>query len=452
MKPMTRHGFLFVIFPAMLVLTALEVLLSGRDLTQHYLTLERDVEAMGPAGRPALLAWTQRCVSLLLLAVSFERIVYHVMQRRPLPSAALTWSFLFFWLTTVAATAVLATNSRISHEYLYPLVLGAACTLVQPDERDRILDAVRTSLLLFLVAGWLLVPVNTNLVLDMTYSQGLLPGIPRFGGLASHPVMLGVLAQTALIVLWIRPYRRGWLNTVAWMIGLGALFLAQSKTAWLAFFISACCLLAVRRAPSAVERMGDPRRSSFGVGLCLLVIGLVFLLLVAMLVVDLPSVLASFFATSEGAQLASFTGRDRIWVVALEEFKHHPVFGYGLTMWDADYRQAIQMPFATHAHNQFIDTLGRSGMVGFIGLLIYAVTLLVLSFRYARATGGLSMAFFLTVALLSISEVPLLLIDYGSHVLTHFLLIVAVASGAAARQRVRPVTVQPIEPNFRTAT
>jgi len=449
---MTRKGYLWLLFPAMLALTALEVLLSGRDLSQNFLDLQRDAEAFAPAARSPLSTWAQRGVSLLLLAVCMERIASQFLQRRPIPSPALTWSFLLFWMTTVAATAVLATNTRISHEYLYPLFLGLACTFVGAQERDQIIDTLRSALLLFLLAGWLVLPFNAHLVLDLTYSQGLLPGVPRFGGLSSHPVMLGVLAQTALVLLWVRPFKRGWLNASAWVVGGGALFLAQSKTAWLAFLISSVCLLVVRRTPAAVHRLGDPRAgSSFGVGLCLSAIAAVVAFLGLMLVADLPTVLADFFSSSQGEQLTSLTGRDRIWVVALEEWSRNPVFGYGLTMWDADHREAISMPNATHAHNQFIDTLGRSGMVGVFGLVIYALTLLVLSARYARATGGLSMALFLTTALLSVSEVPLLMIDYGSHVLTHTLLILVAASGAAERVRA-PVNVVLVEPSFRNAT
>jgi O-antigen ligase len=303
----------------------------------------------------------------------------------------------------------------------------------------------------FLLAGAVLVPLAPAMVLDTSYTQGLIPGLPRFGGLASHPVMLGMLSQIALVLLWVHPMRRGWLNAACWGLGLGVLFMAQSKTAWLCFVLAACCLVVVRRGTDAVHKAGDPRRNSFGVGLCLLIIAAVVAVLAAVLVADLPTVIEDFFNSSTGAQLASLTGRDRIWVVAMEEWNHNPVFGYGLTIWDADYRQAIAMPNATHAHNQFIDTLARSGTIGAVGLTLYAVVLTGMAFRYARATRGLSLALFVSVALLCVSEVPLILIDYGSHVLTHFLLIAAVASGAATRKRVPRAAVSSIEPTLRTA-
>lgn len=447
-----KGGFdiLHWVFPAILLLAAIGVLTSGRDLNDAYLLLEKEVEGVLDASRGPILVWLQRGVSVLLIAASLERIASHFMQRRPVPSPALTWAFLFFWLATVALPAAFGARPMISHEFAYSLLFGLAVTLSGPKEMERILDASRTGLFLYMLAGVALVPVAPALVLDTSYSQGLLPGVPRFGGVASHPVMLGMLTQTALLLLWARPFERRWVNTAAWTLGLAVLFFAQSKTAWIAFFISAMCMFLVRRTPDSVQRAGDPRDSSFGVLLCFGIIVLVLAGLAAW-VVDVPGMIDDYFNTAEGAQLASLTGRDRIWVVAMEEWANHPVFGYGPLIWDADYRQAIAMPNATHGHNQMIDTLARCGTVGAIALTVYAVVLLVMSFRYARATRGLSLAMFATLAMLSISEVPLLLSGYGTDVFTHLLLVATLAGAAAARKPRPAVRVEPIAPTpFRT--
>lgn len=446
-------GWLAWVFPAMLALAALTILLSGRDLTQAFLDLQRETEGAEVFVRHPAVAWIQRCVSLLLIAASLERIVSHFMNRRPVPSAALTWTFLIYWLTTVATPGLLGAHAVISHEYAYSLLFGFAATLCGALEREKILAYSRNGLFLYVMAGVALAPVWPTMVLDTSYNQGLLPGVPRFGGLSAHPVMMGLLTQTALLLAWARPFEKRWLNVGAWTFGLGVLFLAQSKTAWLAFLLSAMCMVVVRRTAPAMSRAGDPRQNSFGVGLLMVVIGGAVAFLVAMLVMDLPGVVDDFFATSQGAQLASMTGRDRIWVVALEEWANHPVFGYGPTIFDAEYRQAIGMPNATHAHNQFIDTLARCGTVGFIGLVLYSLVLLGMSFKYARATKGLSLAMFATLALLSISEVPLMLAGYGTDVFTHLLLVVVLASAAAEkRPPPRPrARVEPIDPSLRTA-
>ena len=451
MKSSTPHaGLLHWVLPAMLILAALEVLLSGRDLSRHFLALESEVESIVESTRHPLFAWIQRGVSLLLLGASFERIYSHLRDRKPVPSAMLIGAFVMYWLATVAAPGLFGAIPKVSHEYVYSFVLGIALALSGHLQRDRIVLTLRNALFLFLLASVALAPVMPGLVMDMSYSQGLLPGVPRFGGLASHPVGMGVLAWTALMILWVHPFERRWVQVMAWMLGLTVLFFAQSKTAWVAFVLGAACLTLVRNLPSSMERVGDPRQNSFAVVLCLGVIGLVVMGLLALLVADLPGVIAGFFDSSAGGQLMSMTGRDRIWVVALDEWQHNPVFGYGLTIWDAAHRQAIGMPFATHAHNQFIDTLARCGAVGATALVAYALVLTVSAFRYARATGGLSLALWAGLSLLSISEVPLMLFGYGVELFMHLLLIVSIAAGAAGRRQ-ESVRVVPITPSFRTA-
>jgi len=106
------------------------------------------------------------------------------------------------------------------------------------------------------------------------------------------------------------------------------------------------------------------------------------------------------------------------------------------------------MPNATNAHNQFMDTLARTGTVGAIALVIYAGVLLTLSFKYARRSGGLSVALFIALALRSVSEVPLLLFGYGTELFVHLLLVVVLAAAASVRapaqqHRARPVYGMP---------
>jgi O-antigen ligase len=428
-------GFLPWVLPAILGIAALGVLLSGRDFSPML------VELQGPAApsHPAII-WGQRVVSLLLLAASAERVITHVALRQHLPSALLAGAFLVFWLATVAAPAFLGAHPQLSHEYLYPLIIGSAALLATGQERDRVIDGVRNALFLFLLAGVILVPLNPSMALDASYQRGLVPGVPRLAGLAPHAVALGLFTQTFLLCLWCRPFSSRWLNRLAWLVGLGVLFFAQSKTAWIAFVICSAVLLAVRNGPGVWRRLGDPRQGVFGIVFCLGVIAFVAVLMGVLLLGDVEARTGDFLDTPEGAQLVSMTGRDKIWAVAMEEWRENPLFGYGPGLWDDAYRASIAMPSATHGHNQFMDTLARSGSVGAAALVLYAVVLLVLSVRYAKATGGLSLALFVALALRSVSEVPLLLLGYGTELITHLLLIITLASCAVSRQQVAPAS------------
>jgi len=246
-------------------------------------------------------------------------------------------------------------------------------------------------------------------------------------------VAMGMFAQTGLLLLWARPYLHGWLNLPAWALGLGVLFFAQSKAAWVAFVLCSFILIAVRHGPSAWRRLGDPREGSFGILLCLG--GLVFgaALLGVVLFTNLGGEFSDFLNTQQGAQLMTMTGRDQIWAIAMEEWQASPIFGYGPGLFDDDFRQSIAMPNATNAHNQFLDTLARSGVVGASCLVIYAGVLLVLSLMYARRTGGLSLALFVALAVRSVSEVPLSLFGYSTEFFAHLLLVATLAAGASVR-------------------
>lgn len=426
MKLRSTDGYLHWVLPAMLMLAAAGVLISGRDLSQTFIELAEGGGIRGP-----IIVWGQRLVSILLLAAAGERIANHLIQHRHLPTATLTLAFVTYWVTTVAMPAIFGSHPQLAHEYLYSLILGFAMLLASPTEWGRIVDRARDSLVIFIVIGVALIAVMPTMVLDLKYSQGLIPGMPRFGGLAPHPVAMGMFAQTALLLVWARPYGSRWINALAWITGLAALFLAQSKTAWIAFILCSAAMWIVRNGGRVWGRITDPRDSLAGVVACLAVMTIVGAVLGLLLASDVGSQLSDFADTSEGAQLMSMTGRDRIWAIAMEEWHANQLFGYGPGLWDADFRQSIGMPNATDAHNQFMDTLARTGTVGFCGLVLYSLVLLALAFRHARATGGLSLALFLALALRSISEVPLLLFGYGTELYVHFLLLVTIAAGSA---------------------
>jgi len=422
-------GYLNWVFAAMIGLGALDVLLSGRNLSALFMEL-----ASGAGSQHPITPWLQRLVSILLLLAVAERVAHHVTLRKRMPSTALAGAYFLFWFCTVAATALFGSHPQLSHEYLYTVAIGGAVLLASVAERDRILDTARNTLVIVLAAGVILIPINPALVMDNSYTQGLIPGLPRHGGLAPHPVALGMFAQTCLLLLWVRPFKSAWLTVVCWILGLAVLFIAQSKTAWIAFLLCCIVMLAVRHGANIWRRAGDPRQGAFGVLVCLVVIALVASRATLLLVGDIDARTDSFLDSAQGAQLMTMTGRDRIWEVALDEWHNSPLFGYGPSLWDEAFRASINLPNATNAHNQFMDTLARSGAIGATALVIYAVVLLVLAVRYAKDTGGLSLALFVALALRSITEVPLLLQGYGYELFSHLLLLVTIAGAAAARE------------------
>lgn len=428
------------VLPLMVLLAAIDVLLSGRDLSMVY----AELAGLQQANRHAAMPWIQRAFSLVLMVICVERIVSHFSNHRPIPSMPLMLAYVAYWVGSVALTALLGSHRQISHEYAYALVIGVAIMLVTTQEIGTIVDRARDTLFALMAVSVVLVPVWPELVLDASYTQGLLPGVPRLGGVAPHPVALGMFAQTALLLLWARPYGSRWVNVLAWVLGFAVLFFAQSKTAWISFTLCALAMVIVRNGPSAWRRLGDPREGAFGVVLCLSVMAVCAALLVLFVFTDFGGAVAGFMDTDQGAQLMSLTGRDQIWAVAIDEWLSHRWFGYGPGLFDDEHRLSVGMPNATNAHNQFMDTLARSGVAGALALVAYAGVLLVLSFKYAKRSGGLSVALFIALALRSISEVPLMLFGYGTELFLHLLLVVTLSAAASMKVPVHATRPRPV--------
>ncbi|MEJ6022329.1 O-antigen ligase family protein [Ramlibacter sp. PS4R-6] len=427
MKLLRENGYMNWVLPLMLGFAAVDVLLSGRDLSMVF----AELAGMAQGSRSALMPWLQRALSVVLLLISIERIAYHFGHRRPVPSLPLAWTYVAYWACTVASPALLGAHKQVSHEYTYALVIGFAALLVTTQEIGKVVDTVRSTLFALLLLSVVLVPLWPTLVLDESYTQGLLPGVPRLGGVAPHPVAMGMYAQMALLLLWARPYGTKWVNVMAWVLGLGVLFFAQSKTAWIAFMLCSMTMFTIRNAPTMWKRLSDPREGAFGIAVCLMVMVAGAAVLALALFADIGGVVKGFLDTDQGAQLMTMTGRDQIWAVAWEQWSSHKLFGYGPGLFDDEFRMAIGMPNATNAHNQFMDTLARSGSVGALALVAYSLVLLGLSLKYARRTGGLSVALFIALALRAMSEVPLMLFGYGIELVGHLLLVVTLSAAAS---------------------
>ncbi len=423
-----RAGFLQYFPYAVLLSIAVLVFSSDRSLLSSY-----DVQGSTPDPTP-LSRWTNHFITVFLLFVSLERIASYVL-RRPRSGTApyvLLLAFVTFWYTTVASPALFGATRSLSPEYLYTLLIGCAFLLLDRRESSSTVASARNGLVVFLAIGVALIPLRPTLVIDSSYAGGLLHGLPRLAGLAPHPVSLGMLAQLALLCLYAKPLSRRWLNVLCWIIGLLALFLAQSKASWLSFPVCIFCLYWFRDG-SVVRDWRGGIRLNYSARIVL--IGFLFAgvgLGGAYIFGNLGGDIDSHFTGEQANNVTSLSGRDKIWAVALEDWQRHPVFGYGPDLFDADYRTEIGMPFAFNGHDELVDTLGRSGLVGAVGLMLYAATLLLLSVKYARSSRGLSLALFLAIALRSVTEVPLVLVGYGPEVLQHFLLLAVLAGEARA--------------------
>jgi O-antigen ligase len=425
----------WVIYAVLLSVAAIN-LSSGRDLS-------RGVDA-GYAAQVAGLSgpgeWVTRLVSLVVLMISAERLVSTGLKasagvKFSAPPRFLLSSFILFWFgTSLLPMFMSAHPAAFSKEYLYTLLIGVAFILSSQQGAERATIAARNGIFILNIAGLITALVNPGLVLDPVYDQGLIPGMSRFTGLSQHAVIYGLAVQFGMLCLWAKPYQKRWVNVVAWATLLVSLFWAQSKTAWSSSLVCILIVMFTQYRATLSRALLDPSRPAMSVGL--LAVGLAGLcsLVLVFLFSDLGGAAKNFLASEEGANITSLTGRDKIWTIALDEWAKYPVFGYGLSLFDTDFRSLIRMSAATHSHNQFIDVLAKTGLVGALTLVFYWGVLFYWSVRYAKASGGLSLLLCTVLYLRSISEIPFLMSGYGIDFLVHILLL-ALVSGAHQKEK-----------------
>ena len=406
----------------------LSVIISGRDLG-YAIVSTPTAETRNP-----FLTWIVRFVSVYLLLAS-SHVVFSEFSKNFAPRRSLFLAFVCLWLTTALAPAMLSAHPELSHEYFYCLFIGAGLILMSGASGHRLVCDARSAIVIFVLCGLIVIPIKPSMVLDLGYSRGIIPGVARFAGFASHPVSMGLISAVGLLCWFTERYEKSWQNAAALTVLVLGLFLAQSKTGWIAAFTS----MAIMRAFSDLRGLvTDPWRAShrFFWMAVIAVVMAIATIFVGLTVSDvLLSKLTSFSHSASGAQLMSLTGRDVIWAAALQEWRAHPVFGYGPSLFDEYYRILIGMPFAAHGHNQIVDTLARSGSVGAFGVIVYYIMLTYWSFRVVRLSRGLSVALWMLVTLQCVSEIPLQLFRYGPENIPHFVLLGVVASHILRRPR-----------------
>ncbi|QHI96998.1 hypothetical protein GT347_02745 [Xylophilus rhododendri] len=421
-----KEGLLPYFFYPALFSSGLMVLLSSRTFSVDGGTNEALVNSSAAAA-----VWAIRLNSIFTLIAVADQVVRYFATRPKIdaPRALLFLAFCLFWVTNVPIAAYFASHQvapELQWVYGPALIFGLLC--LSREGAHETIKSSRNAIILYCAAGLVLIFIMPDKVLDRQYAQGYVPGLPRFSGLAPHAITLGLTASIALWCLITEPLKTKWINRSAWAICLLTLFLAQSKTVWMAFLVGAPIL--------KYYQNGLPKLTARGIGrlnvLYFIVpagmIGVSCIVAAYFLFGNGADRLQDFLQTKQGAQILTGTGRDLIWEIALREWHASPIFGYGLNLFDFDYRTQIHMSNATSGHNQFIDALGRTGIVGCIGFSIYLFSLLFFGFRYASQSSGLTLVVSLLILVRSITEVAISPAGIGITETASYVLIAALAA------------------------
>lgn len=412
-----RHRRWFL--PGIAALVALAppagVLLSGRDLG--------DIDFMAGIDAGGLSAWLLRLSTASIVGLALVSIVGRLFRGQAAGTVVadathaglpLMLGFLAYYAGNVLLPAAFGTVPSFAIQMLYPLAVVGAIYMSRHREPSEWLDAVKWSLLAFMLASLLASAVDPGLTTQYDSREARLPGIAyRYWGLGSNPNSIAPLALLLMLLTVHRPFGAKLLTVVALAAGALVLLLAQSQTTWgaAALVLVPFTVYRLRHRRGAHRPPGDwtPARLLTLAGVLLAVA-----LAVALLVLELKvgSGVRSDFAgaleaSRKSREISELSGRTQIWMIALEVWRSNPLFGYGPTLWSEGFRTAWRVPFAFHAHNQFMQSLGAAGIVGVLGLLAYLGALVVGALRAARASRGLAPALVTVMLVRMITEVPL---------------------------------------------
>lgn len=374
--------------------------------------------------------WFSRVATLVVLALCAERLLRFILQRERRPVLAgwpLFWAFCAFALSSQLLNGMLGAHLDFDHKWFYAFLVYFAIFVVAQQQPERCFAFARWALLLFLVGSAAVAPIWPSMVIEFGY-VGALPGFSvRYYGLATHANTMGPLTLALMVVLWRYPFGKRWLNRFAWVIAVGSLVLSQSKTS-LAIGAGLWLYLVVYDYRTGLRGEAAIRFSIVLWSLaCIAVAALVGGVLAGGSYFDWA---AGKLDNVSGGQWATLSGRTRIWELAWQEFLAHPMFGYGPSIWDPIYRLQAGMPFATHAHNQLLQSLSAGGLVAGSTLIVYVLMLVRYALRAAGATGGISVALVVIMLVRTLTEVPFSTAGVmGAEFFVHLLALTACLAG-----------------------
>jgi len=437
------YSFLPYVFPMIGLVMAWGPLTSQRNLGAVSPFFDASLEEIGTA------RWVSRLLVALALAISAERILTRLFsgRRAAPPGLPLFVALLAVLLTHYVLGAFLGEKPSFSLYYIYPFFLFSAAYAAGGADVERSIRLAKVTLFVFLLAGVGVAAIRPDIVVQSGY-RGLFPGVSfRYWGLGAHANSLAPLALLCLLCIAHQPFRRPILQWTAVAVALGSLVLAQSKTMWVAAVVAFSLLGLARLWPQIVEnwRAG---RLTLGVSA---VVAVTMLSIVGVgILLALPATEQALTRATEfayGAHLTTFTGRDRVWAVALEDWRRNPLFGYGPSWGDAEYRLAVGIPSAIHAHNQLVHSAASAGTLGFIASVAYLIALVTYAARSFRRSKGFSAALVSVIVVQGVTEVPLLLRGFGTtgmfYELFTFVILIAYAERRSPEVVARPVSRSP---------
>jgi exopolysaccharide production protein ExoQ len=346
-----------------------------------------------------------RWLTLLVLGASVVEIVRGVlkaMSRKAIdPAWPVLMGMLVFYGGTVFVQSVMSEHTEFTYKALYLPIFFTAVFFQQIDDLKPVFLSAKLVMFSLLVSSLVGIFAYPDFVLHQP-EPGIIPGINwRLFGITGHANALGPIALLAVLLEVYSPFRSRWLRWAYFFCAFAVLLLAQSRTSW----IAGALILALVLAPLLVMPNPNMALDARRFGKAVWVLSACILLLIAAACGLLMTGLGEYLLRK--TELGTLNGRFQIWDITLQAWRENIFFGYGPGVWGAERRAQLNMFHVGHAHNQFVQTLGESGLVGLALMLTYLVTLLWVACAKFVASKGLILSLFLLLLSRCVTEAPL---------------------------------------------
>ncbi len=356
-------------------------------------------------------------VSILLISLPSRLAAAHRSYR---PVAI---GYLLLWTFGLLLPALASGLGSRPYAYLYPLIVCLLFATASREGYERALNVLTWVVLPLTLGSLMLYFVKPEWVADVYYEEGIGASFPRLFGFTQQANLLGATLLPWLLVLLRQSAMRPLLRNAALAVGILALLASQSKTSIIALAVCGAYLI-LFTWPQRIRRLIIP----FSVLAASMAAGG---LLLAMALDLLPRLTAD-----EAALISSGTGRNIIWDIALRVWSANPVLGYGPDLFvDGAFFSVPEMRTVAHAHNQFIDLLARSGLLGLLSLIVMLGILIRGLWRIDPAQRPLGIALMAALLIQSATETPISLAGNTLLAIDFWLLLGFVSSHACAAPR-----------------
>lgn len=379
----------------LILIPALATFFGGRDV--ELVTLP---ESPIVPDDPLVATLLKKVALLMLFGVAVSNFAKSWSQRDPGRSVYIALLVYFFSCAVLPGLFGKVITLPMAHVMCF--IVMTAIFAVRDHGDTQLVRAVQNALFLFMVLSLIANPFYPSMTRRYIDDELRLPYLDyRFWGLSEHANSIATMSSTLLILTLVRPYTRMLVNIAALASGLAVLLMCQSQTSWIGTAAAVIVLLIYRLFGNRLKVPDFIRSPVFLVPLAIIATALLLVL-----IVDPPDMKwISDTVLAVGDRVV--TGRGRVWQIALEMFVDYPLFGYGLSAWDDDFRAHIGLSWAVHSHNQLMQILSMAGIVGFMGAAYYIKQLSVAAFRQGAAGRGLAPALLIYCVVKSTSETPM---------------------------------------------